>query len=111
MPDNDECITEQLKASSISSQGLWTLSNGMTIDLRNVQLQLPSDYGREGVSAVIFGTYNYIENCPMCHKSLADSDSLFIIMEKHFYLVGKCCDTMMLYDIETTNKDVMNEWI
>lgn len=100
--------TETLMAKDISSTGMWTLSNGNTVDLRHVNLQLPNGYGDEQVSAIVSGTDGGIEYCPNCERAL-DGKSLFIIMENHFYLVGKCCNTMMLYDIE--NKMDVNEWI
>jgi hypothetical protein len=88
---------------------MWTLSSGHIVDLRNVQLRLPGDYGHEAVSAVLCGTEGFLESCPMCMVTLADTDSLFIIMEQHFYLVGKCCNTMMLYEIAKDMKE-MKQW-
>lgn len=109
MPPNDGEVTESLQARNISKDGMWTLSNGHIVDLRNVQLRLPKGYGHESVSAVLCGTEGFIDICPMCKAALADTDSLFIIMEEHYYLVGKCCDTMMLYEIERTME--MKQWI
>lgn len=106
---SDDLVTEPLQAENISKDGMWTLSSGHIVDLRNVQLRLPGDYGHESVSAVLCGTEGFLESCPMCRATLADTDSLFIIMEQHFYLVGKCCDTMMLYEIATDMKE-MTQW-
>lgn len=109
MPPSDEKVTEDLKAENISKDGMWTLSNGHIVDLRNVQLRLPEGFGHESVTAVLCGTEGFLESCPMCRATLANTDSLFIIMEEHFYLVGKCCNTMMLYETDTTK--VMKQWI
>jgi len=106
---SDDTVTEDLKAENISKDGMWSLSNGHIVDLRNVQLRLPEGIGHESVSAVLCGTEGFLDQCPMCHATLAGTDSLFIIMEEHFYLVGKCCNTMMLYEIETTQE--MTKWI
>tara|TARA_R110002050_G_scaffold121514_1_gene239878 strand:- start:259 stop:591 length:333 start_codon:yes stop_codon:yes gene_type:complete len=110
MKDSDEdTVTEDLKAENISKDGVWTLSNGHSVDLRHVQLHLPSGYGHEQVTAVLCGTDGFIEKCPICSATLADTDSILIIMEEHYYLVGKCCNTMMLYELEKT--EVMKQWI
>ena len=110
MTDSDEnTVTEDLKAENISKDGVWTLSTGHTVDLRHVHLSLPDGHGNEQVTAVLCGTEGFIERCPLCATSLAETDSIFLIMEKHYYLVGKCCNTMMLYEIE--NMDVMKQWI
>jgi hypothetical protein len=106
---SDDLVTEPLQAENISKDGMWTLSSGHIVDLRNVQLRLPGDYGHESVSAVLCGTEGFLESCPMCRATLADTDSLFIIMEQHFYLVGKCCDTMMLYEIAKDMTE-MKQW-
>ena len=58
---------------------------------------------------MLCGTEGFLESCPLCKATLADTDSLFIIMEEHFYLVGKCCNTMMLYEIDTEQE--MTQWI
>ena len=110
MTDSDkDTVTEDLKAENISKDGVWTLSNGHTVDLRHVHLTLPEGAGHEQVTAVLCGTDGFIESCPICTSSLAETDSIFLIMEKHYYLVGKCCNTMMLYEME--NMDVMKQWI
>ena len=110
MKENDEdTVTEDLRAENISKDGVWTLSNGHTVDLQHVHLTLPDGVGHEQVTAVLCGTDGFIKKCPICASDLAETDSIFLIMEKHYYLVGKCCNTMMLYEIE--KMEVMNQWI
>ena len=105
--DTEEDIVEQLEADKVDSDGMWRLQSGHLVDLRHVQLHLPDGLGHEKVHAVILGTNGYVDECSQCGAELEGTDSMLLIMDEHFYLVAKCCSTMILYK----KHEVIMKWM
>lgn len=106
MVDSKDNITEDLSADKVDADGMWTLSSGHVVDLRHVHLHLPDGRGHEQVHAVVFGTSGFVDECSNCGSDLDGSGSLMLIMDEHYYLIAKCCDTMILYK----KNEVMTKW-
>jgi len=99
MESSDGNKRDMLSAENIDKDGMWHVDGGK-VDLRHVELHLPDGRGDEKVMAVVLSTEGYIRRCPECNKVPHEHDSLAIIMENWFYIVAKCCDTMLLYKKE-----------
>ena len=102
--DEDKYRHASLTASSITADGMWELPDGHTCDLRHVQLQLPEGRGEEWVLGVILSSEGIYEVCPSCDADL--EQGMVIIMEKHHYLVVRCCDKLLLYQNQKINLDI-----
>ena len=101
---DDKFLNESLKPSAITPDGYWMLPDGHTCDLRHVQLQLPDGRGEEWVLGVILSAEGIYEVCPECEQEL--KEGMVLIMEKHHYLVVRCCDKLLLYQNQKINLDI-----
>ena len=96
-----------LKPGDVDENGMWTLpSDGSKVDLQYIEMTLPNGLGRERVSMVMMNLSGFIDECPLCDSH--PSDGFTIFLEKHYYLALRCCDTLLLYELE---KNELEEWI
>ena len=102
--DSDKYKHSSLKASDITPDGMWMLPDGHMCDLRHVQLQLPNGRGEEWVLGVILSSAGIYEVCPECTQKL--KEGMIILMEKHHYLVARCCDKLFLYENQKINLEI-----
>tara|TARA_R110002020_G_scaffold172058_1_gene362207 strand:+ start:404 stop:715 length:312 start_codon:yes stop_codon:yes gene_type:complete len=100
-------IDEDLPVDDITPDGIWILKSGQTIDLRHVQLELPDGKGNEWVQAITTDPRGRYDVCPLCGGEL-DENSTIVSLEKHHYLIVRCCKEWLLYENEEINKE---EWI
>ena len=97
-------IDEELPVDNITPEGIWILESGQTIDLRHVQLELPDGKGDEWVQGVVTDARGIYDVCPLCDEEL-DENSTIISLEKHHYLIVRCCKEWLLYK----NKEMKQE--
>lgn len=96
-------ISDDLRAEDIDKDGMWHLPSGHVVDLRHVHLQLPDGLGTDRVLMVRLSVEGMHDECPLCKADMTQTDSLILCMENYDYVVGKCCNAMMLYNKKTTD--------
>lgn len=102
--EGDKYRHSGMKASDITPDGMWMLPDGHMCDLRHVQLQLPDGRGEEWVLGVVLSSDGIYEVCPECAGKL--KEGMIILMEKHHYLVARCCDKLFLYENQRINLEI-----
>ena len=106
--DVDKRVIDNFRASDIDEQGFWILPNGHKVDLINVELHLPNGRGHEMVLANICKLDAVLErhnNSTLCKTNL--ESGLIILLEKHHYLLTRCCNKLFLYE---NQKISMEAW-